>query len=154
MPSSFPANSWAERFVCIAASCLDATRIYYTRLRAGDAGAARDACNISVPRVRRQQRPDKLWDPLILYLYRKWACKPERFLRAPRRPISPSNRALDLNSSDPRFAHFIGNGMVATACQAVDASSYEEMCSDFLSHAKQFVDVALAIANVNAFFWF
>jgi hypothetical protein len=22
----------------------------------------------------------------------------------------PSNRALDLNSSDPRFAHFIGNG--------------------------------------------
>src|SRR5215467_13950955 len=32
MPSSFPANSWAERFVCIAASCLDATG-YTTRAR-------------------------------------------------------------------------------------------------------------------------
>jgi hypothetical protein len=59
-----------------------------------------------------------------------------------------------MQSSDARFAHFIGNGMVATACQAVNASSYEEICSDFLPRAKHFVDVALAIANVNAFFWF
>jgi hypothetical protein len=29
--------------------------------------------------------------------FAKWACKPERFSRAPGRPISPSNRAQELS---------------------------------------------------------
>jgi hypothetical protein len=59
-----------------------------------------------------------------------------------------------MKSSDARVAHFIGDRMVAITRQTVDTSSYQEMRSDFLPRAKEFVDVALAIADMNAFLWF
>jgi hypothetical protein len=59
-----------------------------------------------------------------------------------------------MKSSDARVAHFIGDRMVAITRQTVDTSSYQEMRSDFLPRAKEFIDVALAIADMNAFLWF
>ena len=40
--------------------------------------------------------------------------------------------------------------MIAIAGQAIDAGSYEEMSADLPSRAKQLVNIALPVADVNA----
>ena len=58
---------------------------------------------------------------------------------------------LDMvETSDRLLLHFDRDRMVAIAGQPVDAGSNEEMRPQFLSQAEQFVDVALAVSNVNA----
>jgi hypothetical protein len=59
-----------------------------------------------------------------------------------------------MQPSHASVAHFLGNGMVATARQPVDTSAYEEMRSYFLPRAKQFIDIALTIANMDTSFRF
>ena len=43
-------------------------------------GATRHTCHLSIPGVRRQRRPDKLWDPLA-YLYRQMGMQAGKILK-------------------------------------------------------------------------
>ena len=54
-----------------------------------------------------------------------------------------------MQSSNCNLIHFIGNRMFAISSQAVNASSYDKMSSNFLSRAKKLVNIAFAIANMH-----
>ena len=45
---------------------------------------------------------------------------------------------------------FVGNGMISISRQAIDAGSNHEMSSNLLSRAEQFIDVAFAVADMDA----
>jgi hypothetical protein len=62
--------------------------------------------------------------------------------RTTRRPIGVKAVAHDL-------IHFIGDSMISISDQAIDAGSHEEMCTSVLSRAKEFIDVALAITDME-----
>jgi hypothetical protein len=51
---------------------------------------------------------------------------------------------------DLHVIHFIGDRVIAVSGQAIDAGSHEEVRSDLLRCAKEFVDVAFAVADMNA----
>jgi hypothetical protein len=51
---------------------------------------------------------------------------------------------------DHDLIHFIGDSMISISGQAIDAGSHEEMCTSVLSRAKEFIDVALAITDMDA----
>jgi hypothetical protein len=55
-----------------------------------------------------------------------------------------------VSAFDFRLRHVGGNCVIAIAGQAIDAGSYEEMSADLPSRAKQLVNVALPVADVNA----
>ena len=40
--------------------------------------------------------------------------------------------------------------MISISSQAIDGKSYQEMRSNLLSRAKQFIDVALTVADMDA----
>src|SRR5689334_12480022 len=54
-----------------------------------------------------------------------------------------------IQSFDGDLTHFVGNRVVSIPRQTVDAGPDEEVCSDLLRRAEQFVDVALAIADMD-----
>jgi hypothetical protein len=51
---------------------------------------------------------------------------------------------------DHDLIHFIGDRMISISGQAIDAGSHEEMGTSVLSRAKEFIDVALAITDMDA----
>ena len=51
---------------------------------------------------------------------------------------------------DAEVAHFVSDGMVSVPGQPVDAGSDQEMRPELLGQAEQLVDVALAVADMNA----
>src|ERR1700731_3276383 len=59
----------------------------------------------------------------------------------------------DLNAM-PRLqisrSHFMGNRMLTVSSQTIDASPHQEMRFEVSGGAKQFVDVALAITDMDA----
>jgi hypothetical protein len=55
-----------------------------------------------------------------------------------------------MRSADFDPLHFIGNRMVSVSGQAIDAGPDQEMSADLLRCAEKFIDIALAVANVNA----
>ena len=67
----------------------------------------------------------------------------------PTRPLLVANlnpvHALDLH-----LVHLVGDGVVAIARQPVDAAPDDEVGAELLGGAEQLVDVALAVADMNA----
>jgi len=53
-------------------------------------------------------------------------------------------------SFDGDVGHFVGDGVVAVASQAIDTGPHQEMRADLLGRAEKFVDVALAVADMDA----
>lgn len=60
---------------------------------------------------------------------------------------------LDLDpmqTLDRNLVHFVGNCMIAVPGKPINTGSHQEMRSNLLGQAKQLIDVALAITNMNA----
>ena len=53
---------------------------------------------------------------------------------------------------DVEVSHFVGDGVVSVPGQPIDAGSDQEVRPELLGQTEQFVDIALAVANVNAAF--
>ncbi|MDF0492956.1 hypothetical protein [Bradyrhizobium yuanmingense] len=51
---------------------------------------------------------------------------------------------------DRNLVHFVGNCMIAVPGKPINTGSHQEACSNLLGQAKQLIDVALAITNMNA----
>lgn len=65
-------------------------------------------------------------------------------------------RIANLNSVqsfDLNLFHLICDGVLTIAREPVDAGSNEKVCAQIVRRAKQFVNVAFPIANVNATHW-
>ena len=50
---------------------------------------------------------------------------------------------------NPHFLHLIGDRVPAIACQAIHAGPYQEVGPGSLRSTEEFIDVALAVANVH-----
>jgi hypothetical protein len=55
-----------------------------------------------------------------------------------------------MQAFDRDLFHFVGDRVIAISSQAVDAGPDQEMRSGFLGRAEKLVDIALAIADVDA----
>ena len=58
-----------------------------------------------------------------------------------------------MQSLDGDLIHFISNRVIPLPSQAVDTGPDQEVRSDLLRRAEQFVDIALAIADMDASSW-
>src|SRR6266403_1526951 len=62
----------------------------------------------------------------------------------------------DLDAMQPfdrNLVHFIGDRVIAVSGQAVDTGPHQEMRSDLLCRAEEFVDITLAITDMDASTW-
>ena len=55
-----------------------------------------------------------------------------------------------MQPADVHVAHFVGNGVVTVSRQPVDTRSDQEVGAEFLGRAEELVNVALAIADMDA----
>jgi hypothetical protein len=55
-----------------------------------------------------------------------------------------------VKSFDLNLLHFVCDGVLPVARETVDTGSHEKIGTQIVRRAKQFIDVAFPIANVNA----
>jgi hypothetical protein len=54
---------------------------------------------------------------------------------------------------DPHPVHFIGNGVISVPSQSINARPHDKMCPDVLSGAKELINIAFAIADMDTPRW-
>jgi hypothetical protein len=54
-----------------------------------------------------------------------------------------------MQPSNSHLSHLVGDGVISVSRETVDAGPQEEMSAGIVSRTEQFVDVALAIADVH-----